>query len=138
MIKVAADFQNHTLMDIKVETLQKLVQFNTISGSGVSSGSYTKCAGFLAERCSSIGLSVQQFELARGKPIVIATRRGQDRGLPSLLLTGHYDVVPCDMNKWTVQPFAGEIKDGKLYGRGTQDMKICLAAYMFVTSLSHS
>jgi aminoacylase len=38
--------------------------------------------------------------------------------------------VPCDMKHWTVPPFDGEIKDGKLYGRGTQDMKICLAAYI--------
>jgi aminoacylase len=39
-------------------------------------------------------------------------------------------VVPCDETKWTVLPFAGDIKDGKLFGRGTQDMKICLAAYI--------
>jgi acetylornithine deacetylase/succinyl-diaminopimelate desuccinylase-like protein len=79
------------MKDIQVETLQKLVQFNTISGAGVSSGSYVKCASFLADRCASIGLSVQQFDLVKGKPIVIATRRGLDPTLPSLLLTG---VIP--------------------------------------------
>ena len=130
------------------------------SGSGVSSGSYVKCAKFLAERCSSIGLSVQQFDLVAGKTIgtthktllsfdnILHSYRDKTWTGPKAPITpldvhtqntflifnpsysGHYDVVPCDMNNWTVPPFAGEIKDGKLYGRGTQDMKICLASYI--------
>ncbi|WP_427924026.1 M20/M25/M40 family metallo-hydrolase [Streptomyces sp. cg40] len=50
-----------------------------------------------------------------------------------LLLLGHSDVVPAVGDPWTVDPFAGEVKDGRLYGRGALDMKGTNAA--FVTAL---
>ena len=55
---------------------------------------------------------------------------------PKILIDGHLDTVPVsDPTKWTMDPFGGEIKDGKIYGRGSSDMKgqvasyICAAAY---------
>ena len=51
-------------------------------------------------------------------------------GRPHLCFAGHTDVVPVgDESKWTVPPFAGEIHDGILYGRGAVDMKGCVAAF---------
>ena len=51
------------------------------------------------------------------------------RGTPHLLFAGHTDVVPVgDETKWTVPPFSGDIRDGKLYGRGATDMKGGVAA----------
>ncbi|PPC79782.1 MAG: succinyl-diaminopimelate desuccinylase [Hyphomicrobium sp.] len=51
-------------------------------------------------------------------------------GRPHLCFAGHTDVVPVgDESKWTVPPFAGEIRDGILYGRGAVDMKGCVAAF---------
>ena len=51
------------------------------------------------------------------------------RGAPYLLFAGHTDVVPVgDETKWSVPPFAGDIRDGKLYGRGATDMKGGVAA----------
>lgn len=41
----------------------------------------------------------------------------------SILLNSHMDVVPVFEEYWIVPPFSGEIRDGKIYGRGTQDMK---------------
>ncbi|MDR3173293.1 MAG: M20/M25/M40 family metallo-hydrolase [Treponema sp.] len=47
---------------------------------------------------------------------------------PAVLILAHYDVVPVEADKWTVDPFGGEIKEGFLYGRGAQDMKGSLIA----------
>jgi succinyl-diaminopimelate desuccinylase len=52
-------------------------------------------------------------------------------GRPHLAFAGHTDVVPAGNEAaWTVPPFSGEIRDGKLYGRGAVDMKGCVAAFV--------
>ena len=59
---------------------------------------------------------------------LIAVIRG-DRPGPTILFDGHIDVVPVsDASAWSVDPFAGEIIDGRLYGRGTSDMKGAVSA----------
>lgn len=52
-------------------------------------------------------------------------------GKPVLIFNGHTDVVPIgEKSSWTVNPFGGEIIDGKIYGRGSADMKGGLAAML--------
>jgi len=64
------------------------------------------------------------------RPQVVATIKG-DEGRPTLVLNGHLDVVPLgDVERWSVDPFGGEVKDGRLYGRGSCDMKGGLASMM--------
>ncbi|MFG1999694.1 M20/M25/M40 family metallo-hydrolase [Spirillospora sp. NPDC048911] len=63
---------------------------------------------------------------------LVARVRGTT-GAPPLLLLGHSDVVPVERSKWTVDPFAGVVKDGEIYGRGALDMKGANAA--FITAL---
>jgi carboxypeptidase PM20D1 len=53
----------------------------------------------------------------------------EPQGKPVLMLA-HYDVVPVEAEKWTVDPFGGEVKDGFVYGRGTLDMKSILIGMM--------
>jgi carboxypeptidase PM20D1 len=53
-----------------------------------------------------------------------------DEAPPGVLILAHYDVVPVEADKWSVDPFGAEIKDGFMYGRGTQDMKGSLIALM--------
>lgn len=113
-----------------IERFRELLKVDTISHSGVSSGSYSRIAEIIQLQCIDAGLTVQTVELVKGKPLVIATKLGSNPSLSSLLLSGHYDVVPVDFEKWTVPPFDALVKDGKIYGRGTQDMKCCLAAYI--------
>jgi acetylornithine deacetylase len=48
-------------------------------------------------------------------------------GDDGLVLAGHTDTVPCDVSRWDVDPFAGEVRDGRLYGLGSADMKSFLA-----------
>ena len=62
-----------------------------------------------------------------GRGSVIAGLRGDGtRGEP-LLLMGHLDVVPVELDRWTIDPFGGHIRDGAVYGRGAVDMKAMVA-----------
>jgi acetylornithine deacetylase len=62
-----------------------------------------------------------------GRPNVIARLQGNGRGR-SLLLNGHMDTVPPGMGSWRESPWSGSIRNGRLYGRGSFDMKGGLAA----------
>ena len=74
-----------------------------------------------------------QFDLVEpGRPNVIAVVDGGGGPGPTLMFEGHTDVV-TEGEGWTVDPFGGEIVDGRLYGRGAADMKGGLAAMLFAT-----
>src|SRR6185369_1649561 len=60
---------------------------------------------------------------------VIGSRRGAFAG-PVVHLNGHIDVVPAG-DGWTVEPFAGVVRDGRIFGRGVCDMKAGIAAAVF-------
>ncbi|WP_248747829.1 acetylornithine deacetylase [Pseudomonas sp. MWU12-2037] len=68
------------------------------------------------------------FNEARSKANLFATLGPDDR--PGIVLSGHTDVVPVDAQPWTVAPFELSEKDGKLYGRGTADMKGYIACVL--------
>ena len=54
---------------------------------------------------------------------------------PNIAFAGHVDVVPTgDINNWTINPFGGEIQDGKIWGRGAADMKSGIAAFIAAVS----
>jgi len=110
-----------------IEALQSIIQFKTVSATGPTTGEYTKCAEWLVGKLEGIGcLDKIHFleESPANCPVVIARWKGTaEEELPVILLNSHYDVVPADPLSWTVPPFEGLIKDGKIYGRGAQDMK---------------
>jgi len=58
---------------------------------------------------------------------VMLVMEGEYEG-PTVLFDGHIDTVPVTFDRWTVDPFSGEIKDGKIFGRGTSDMKGAVSA----------
>ena len=70
-----------------------------------------------------MGLNPRIFESEPGRASVVARMEGTDSSRGALLIHGHLDVVAADPAHWTVDPFAGEIKDGCLWGRGAVDMK---------------
>ena len=109
----------------------ELIRFPTISNSAVVNGSYQACGTWLLNQLKEIGLhSFILEESLENKPIVIATWEGSDPSLPCLLLNSHYDVVPVVLDKWTVPAFDGLRQNGKIYGRGTQDMKCVCMQYI--------
>ena len=111
------------------ETLQKLVQINSINPSLESDGAGEKeIALFIAGEMSSMGIQVEIDEPEPDRVNVVGTLRGSGDG-KSLMLNAHTDTVGVTGMK---DPFSGTVKDGKLYGRGAYDMKGSIAAILSV------
>ena len=77
----------------------------------------------VAEWLTDAGLVPEIYESAPGRASTVARWAGEDPSRPALLIHGHLDVVPADASDWRVDPFAGEIRDDCLWGRGAVDMK---------------
>lgn len=117
--------------DELVQLTRDLVRFPTINPPGEA---YEPCAHFLGERLAREGFAVEYVE-AEGRAehddrhprVNVVARRVIDPSRPTIHLNGHIDVVPVGTG-WTMDPFAGVVRDGRIYGRGTADMKGGLAA----------
>ncbi len=80
-------------------------------------------AEWVAGKLDEVGIDSQIIEAEKGRASTIARIEGTDSSRAPLLIHGHLDVVPADKDEWSVDPFAGEIKDGCVWGRGAIDMK---------------
>jgi len=98
---------------------------------------YRDCARFIGQRLAAFGFDVdypqppiQPADADRYPRVnVIGIRRGR-RGRPLIHVNGHFDVVPPGQG-WSLDPFGGVIRDGRLYGRGSADMKAGLACAIY-------
>ena len=108
-----------------IELTRTLVGFDTINPPG----NERPCAEHLGGLLDDGGFSVSYHEFAEHRSSLVARIGGSADAAP-LCFTGHIDTVPLGAAPWTVDPFAGEISDGKLYGRGTTDMKSGVAAFV--------
>jgi acetylornithine deacetylase len=105
--------------------LTRLVQTPSINPFfDASSPGERAVAGVVSRECEALGMEVQQLETQPGRVSVIATRRGTGDGR-SLMLYAHHDTVGVS---GMGEPFSARIEDGKMYGRGSYDMKGGLAA----------
>ncbi|KAG7573705.1 N-acyl-L-amino-acid amidohydrolase [Arabidopsis suecica] len=103
-----------------ITRFQKYLQINTVQPNP----DYIAAADFIISEAKSISLESQSIEFVQGKPIVLLKWIGSDPLLPAILLNSHVDVVPFEEDKWDHPPLGAEIdEDGKIYARGTQDMK---------------
>ena len=83
------------------------------------------CQNIIADRLEKIGFNIESMRFEDVDNLW--ARKGTE--LPVLCFAGHTDVVPTgSLNDWNSDPFVPEIRDGKLYGRGSADMKTALAA----------
>ena len=114
---------DHTLNP--TELTRTLVGFNTINPPG----NERPCAEHLGGLLEDVGFAISYHEFADYRTSLVARIGGSSDTAP-LCFTGHIDTVPLGAAPWTVDPFAGEISDGKLYGRGTSDMKSGVAAFV--------
>jgi succinyl-diaminopimelate desuccinylase len=98
---------------------------------------YEDCARLIGAMLDRCGFGVE-YHAAAGRPEhtpqhprvnVIGSRRGR-RPRPTVHLNGHFDVVPAGSG-WTLDPFGGVVRDGRIYGRGACDMKAGIAAAVF-------
>ncbi len=117
--------------DDLVALTRDLIRIPTVNPPG---DVYTDCAEFLGRRLAARGFQVE-YVRAEGAPgdsdryprtNVVARIEGREPG-PCVHFNGHIDVVPAGQG-WTVDPFEGVVKDGRVYGRGACDMKGGIAA----------
>lgn len=100
-----------------------LIRFDTSNWGNGKANSETEAARYVGDFLESLGLEVEYIDSAPGRTSVVTRIPGANPDLPALVVHGHLDVVPVDPAHWSVDPFAGEIRDGMLWGRGAVDMK---------------
>ena len=117
-----------------VDFTSALIRVPTVNPPG---DAYPECAQLIGTRLKSCGFEVEYIN-AEGRPEhtrahprvnVVGRRRGRAER-PCMHLNGHFDVVPAGSG-WTIDPFAGVVRDGRIYGRGSCDMKAGLAAAVY-------
>ena len=117
-----------------VDFASALIRVPTVNPPGED---YEECARLIGARLTASGCVVDYIP-AIGRPehtrqlprvnVIGLKKGGADH--PLVHLNGHYDVVPPGAG-WTVDPFAGTVRDGRIYGRGACDMKAGIAAALF-------
>src|SRR5437667_7054259 len=100
------------------ELLQQLTRFNTTNPPGDEAA----CIAYINQLLTEAGFSTTILAADPARPNLIARLQGQGNASP-LLLQGHVDVVTTEKQVWQHPPFAGNIQDGYVWGRGALDMK---------------
>ncbi len=112
-----------------VELLRDLLRIDTTNPPG----NEEKAALFIQDFLRREGVSSEIYQAVPGRANILSRIKGRLSGKPVILL-GHTDVVPAKREEWSHDPFAAEVSDGFIYGRGAIDMKaqvICqLAAFI--------
>jgi acetylornithine deacetylase/succinyl-diaminopimelate desuccinylase-like protein len=115
------------------QTLQGYVRINTSNPPG----DVTKAADYLSGILKNEGISVTRYESGPGRSILLARLKGDGTGGKAVLLESHMDVVPTDPSRWAHDPFGAEIADGRMWGRGTIDMKGIGVSYLYAFIMLH-
>jgi len=110
-----------------VELTQNLIRFKSINPPG----NELEIALYIRDLLRKEGLEVEVLEHSESRGSLVAKLAGGKE--PGLIYSGHLDVVPAEGN-WQRDPFSGDIGDGKIWGRGTTDMKAGVAAMITAAS----
>ncbi|GAA2069042.1 M20/M25/M40 family metallo-hydrolase [Aeromicrobium halocynthiae] len=106
-----------------LEICRDLIRLDTSNFGDDSGPGERKAAEYVAASLAEVGIESEIVEAATGRTSVVARWGDQTSSRPGLLVHGHLDVVPAQAADWSVDPFAGEVVDGYLWGRGAVDMK---------------
>jgi len=112
-----ASLQAQTIEDEAVAWLQEFIKVDTINPPG----NEYRAVEFYSRIFEAEGIAFETAESAPGRGNIWARLEGGDE--PALILLQHTDVVPAEMEYWTIEPLSGEIRDGYILGRGARDMK---------------
>ena len=124
--------------DEVVELTRALVRIPSVYRPGDPEATEARVAAFVESWLRREGFDVQVQDVAPGRPNVIGSLGEKRPGQRSLLLEGHTDVVTeGDPAEWSHPPFGADLVDGRIYGRGTADMKSGLAAAMVAAAAFH-
>jgi len=117
-----------TIYQRPVELLQRLIQFDTTNPPG----NEAEAISFVNTLLTEAGIETRILAQSEKRPNLVARLSGGNA--PPLLLYGHIDVVTAENQQWQHPPFAGEVADGFVWGRGALDMKggvaMMLAAFL--------
>ena len=102
---------------------KRLIAMDTINPPG----NEYYAAKFVGELLEENGFDVEYVPF-EGNRIHVIAGKGYSEIVSPIVFTGHFDTVPLGAGKWSENPFGGEVKNGKLYGRGSSDMKGGVAA----------
>lgn len=104
--------------------LNTFLSIPSVSTDSVHKNDIKEAANFVGDYLSEIGFeTVEQFETT-GHPLIYAEYNQAGPDVPTVLLYGHYDVQPADpIEKWVSDPFKPEVREGRLYARGSSDDK---------------
>ena len=111
------------LRDEAVELLQRLIRLDTVNPPG----NETLAAELLRDYLEGSGVACELFAKIPERANLVARIPGHGAG-PRLLLLSHTDTVLADASEWQTDPWAGELRDGEVWGRGALDMKGQVAA----------
>jgi acetylornithine deacetylase/succinyl-diaminopimelate desuccinylase family protein len=114
--------REHVDADAVVAATQALVRVDTRNPPGDEVRIVDTCRQLL----EPLGARIEVIEPAPGRASLVAALPAT--GQPVLVVNGHLDVVPISAGDWTVDPFGAEVADGRVWGRGTADMKGGIAA----------
>lgn len=116
--------------DELIALTRDLVRIPSVVRPGDPTATEAAVAAHVERWLSIEGFDVEVHEVAPGRPNVLASIGASSAG-PTLLLEGHTDVVTeGNVDEWSHPPFGGDLVDGRIYGRGSADMKSGLAAAM--------
>lgn len=106
----------------KLDDLFAFLSIPSVSAAEEHAADVDKCADFLVDKLTSIGFSAEKYR-TEIHPIVVA-HSPEVPGKPTVLIYGHYDVMPVDPNsEWQSEPFTPTVRDGRVYARGASDDK---------------
>jgi len=111
-----------TLEEEVVKICQDLIRIPSVN-FGEGKGDEKAVAEYVVASLAEVGITARIYESAPNRCNVIANIEGSDTSRPGLVVHGHIDVVPANADDWSVDPFAAEIRDGMIWGRGAVDMK---------------
>lgn len=105
------------------EELFELLRMPSVSAQPSHNGDTKATAEWISRSLEKAGLKSTIYE-TEGHPIVVGEYRGAGEGAPTALIYGHYDVQPPEpLELWTSPPFEPEVRDGKIFARGSVDDK---------------
>jgi acetylornithine deacetylase/succinyl-diaminopimelate desuccinylase-like protein len=110
------------LEDEAIRICQDLIRIPSVN-FGEGRGDEEAVANYIVASLADVGIEAKIYESAPKRCNVVARIEGSNPDKPGLVVHGHIDVVPANAADWSVDPFAGEIKDGCIWGRGAVDMK---------------
>jgi acetylornithine deacetylase/succinyl-diaminopimelate desuccinylase-like protein len=106
------------------EQLFEMLRIPSLSGDPAHAGDVRRMAEWLDNHLRGLGLEKVQVMQTAGHPVVYGEWSGAGPNKPTVLVYGHYDVVPASMaDGWDTDPFEPVVKDGKIYARGSTDDK---------------